>query len=439
MHNAAALGVDLQSLDGIVISHLHPDHVGGMLSVFRRTFSLSADALEPKGLPGYVPTPMRHERADVALTTGPRVIAPGIAVLPPLPRVLFWGGPVAEQALVVNVRGFGLVLVSGCGHPGIERMLAATEMVLDVPIKAVVGGLHLPVHALGTPLVAQAVFGSPHWPWQPIGERDVAEAIDAIGTHGPQINRAVGSRQHAMDLRGVRAGLRRSIPDAAGRRGAADQLNAPAATSRRSNGTGARIGPGARWDTWPAGRYLCGMTSLALDSAAIATTVERAIAGDEVAFARIVGAYHLDLVRVAFVVCGDEGLAEDAAQSAWWIAWRKLPSLRDPDRLRAWLVAIAANEARKTVEARASATGRGTRGRVRPLPRRRPRGARSTTSTSRTPSRRLKPEDRALVALRYAADLDSSELAPVLGISASGVRTRLSRLLDRLRKELGDD
>jgi RNA polymerase sigma factor (sigma-70 family) len=51
----------------------------------------------------------------------------------------------------------------------------------------------------------------------------------------------------------------------------------------------------------------------------------------------------------------------------------------------------------------------------------------------------LKPEDRALVALRYAADLDSSELAPVMGISASGVRTRLSRLLDRLRKELGDD
>ena len=53
--------------------------------------------------------------------------------------------------------------------------------------------------------------------------------------------------------------------------------------------------------------------------------------------------------------------------------------------------------------------------------------------------RHLKPEDRALVALRYAADLDSTELGPVLGISPSGVRTRLSRLLDRLRKELGDD
>jgi RNA polymerase sigma factor (sigma-70 family) len=51
----------------------------------------------------------------------------------------------------------------------------------------------------------------------------------------------------------------------------------------------------------------------------------------------------------------------------------------------------------------------------------------------------LAPEDRALVALRYAADLDSSQLAPALGMSASGVRTRLARLLDRLRKELDDD
>jgi hypothetical protein len=61
----------------------------------------------------------------------------------------------------------------------------------------------------------------------------------------------------------------------------------------------------------------------------------------------IVAAYHLDLVRVAFVVCGNDGLAEDAAQAAWWIAWRKLSSLRDPDRLKPWLVAVAANEARK--------------------------------------------------------------------------------------------
>src|SRR6266511_3584007 len=125
--NADALGIDLGSLDGVVVSHLHPDHVGGIGNLRRRTFSFAAEPLEPRGLPAYVPTEMRHDRADVLVTTAPRVIAPGVAVLPPLPRMLFLLGPVLEQGLVVNVRGFGLVLVTGCGHPPIDRMLGVAE------------------------------------------------------------------------------------------------------------------------------------------------------------------------------------------------------------------------------------------------------------------------------------------------------------------------
>jgi RNA polymerase sigma factor (sigma-70 family) len=180
------------------------------------------------------------------------------------------------------------------------------------------------------------------------------------------------------------------------------------------------------------------MTSLALDSVATASAVERAIAGDELAFARIVAAYHLDLVRVAFVICGDDALAEDAAQAAWWIAWRKLPSLRDPDRLKPWLVAVAANEARKLLSREHRHGVVELRVLQDPSTGAEPLGAIDHVDLANALGH-LKPEDRALVALRYAADLDSSELAPVLGLSPSGVRTRLSRLLDRLRKELGDD
>ncbi len=185
--NASRLGVDLQSLDGVVISHLHPDHVGGSGPLRRRSFAFSPEGVEPRGIPAYVPTRMQHGRADVAVTTAPRVIAPGVAVLPPLLSPLFVLGPVLEQALVVNVRGFGLVLLSGCGHPAIERVLALTERVLDVPVNAVVGGLHLPVHPRGTPLVPQAVLGNPHPPWQPIGERDATEVIDQIRARGPRL------------------------------------------------------------------------------------------------------------------------------------------------------------------------------------------------------------------------------------------------------------
>ena len=186
--NAAGLGVDLQAVDGIVISHQHVDHVGGPGMMRRRTFGFAPGTPEPRGVPAYVPTEdMTHARADVVPTTGARVIAPGVAVLPPLPAALFVLGPVREQALVVNVRDFGLVVVTGCGHPPIERVLGLTERVLGLPIRAVVGGLHLPVHAWGTPLVPQAVLGNPHWPWQPIDERDAAAVIEAIRARGPRV------------------------------------------------------------------------------------------------------------------------------------------------------------------------------------------------------------------------------------------------------------
>ncbi len=52
---------------------------------------------------------------------------------------------------------------------------------------------------------------------------------------------------------------------------------------------------------------------------------------------------------------------------------------------------------------------------------------------------RLDLDDRALLALRYVAGFNSTELARATGRSASGTRARLARLLERLRTELGDD
>jgi len=170
----------------------------------------------------------------------------------------------------------------------------------------------------------------------------------------------------------------------------------------------------------------------------VAATVERAAAGDEVAFARIVTAYRDEMVRVAYLVAGDWELAQDAAQAALWNAWRKLPSLRDPQSLRPWLMAVAANEARSmarherrhpVVELAMAAEAGGD-----------DESADEIDQVDLTNAlRRLSPDDRALVALRYVADLDSCEIGELIGRSSSGVRTRLSRVLNRLQKDLDHD
>jgi len=169
-----------------------------------------------------------------------------------------------------------------------------------------------------------------------------------------------------------------------------------------------------------------------------AATVTAAPGGDVVALEQIIARHHRDLARVCVVICGgDPGLAEDAVQAAWTIAWRKMGGLRDPERLRPWLVSIAANEARRVA--------RSKRGRVVEVQVEEthatggdPAGAAASLDL-RAALQRLKPEDREILALRHVAGLDSGEIGRAVGMSASGVRTRLGRLLTRLRAELDDD
>lgn len=165
--------------------------------------------------------------------------------------------------------------------------------------------------------------------------------------------------------------------------------------------------------------------------------VADAAAGDVAAFARIVAEHHDDMARVCFLICGDQDMAQDAVQAAWPIAWRKLASLREPERLRPWLVTIAANEVRQAMRRQRRHTvveiDVADVGSQHDDP-----SLRSTRIDLAAALRRLSPEDRSVLALRYVSGFDATELGRAMGMSASGVRSRLARAAARLRMELGD-
>ena len=170
----------------------------------------------------------------------------------------------------------------------------------------------------------------------------------------------------------------------------------------------------------------------------LAGMVESAAEGDEVAFGRIVAANHDDMRRVCVFITREDALADDATQAAWSIAWRKLDLLQDPARLRPWLVSVAANEARKLVQKRR----RRSEHEVVADTSAKPGGIDPATGIDgldlRAAMHKLDPEDRALLAMRYIAGFDATELSAAIGLSPPGTRARLARLLTRLRQDLSD-
>jgi RNA polymerase sigma-70 factor (ECF subfamily) len=125
-------------------------------------------------------------------------------------------------------------------------------------------------------------------------------------------------------------------------------------------------------------------------------------------------------------------------QSAWSIVWRKLDSLKQPARLRPWLVSVAVNQAKdllrrqkRRVEVELLVSARTIAGGVDPAT-----GVDSLDLLAAMD--RLDPDDRALIAMRYVAGFDATELSVAIGISPPGTRARLARILVRLRQELTD-
>ena len=183
LHNMQVLETGVGEFDTVVISHNHVDHVGGMKWQRLGTFSLGTEQVDLMGKRVFTPVPMDYPGLTPVHAKDPTVIAAGIATTGTIPRQLLIGR-VDEQALVVNVRGKGLVLIVGCGHQTVPKLVDRVQAVFEEPIYGMVGGLHYPVPKgrlviLGLPI--QKLVASGNGPFSPLTAEEVSANIQVLG------------------------------------------------------------------------------------------------------------------------------------------------------------------------------------------------------------------------------------------------------------------
>ncbi|HQO02771.1 MAG TPA: MBL fold metallo-hydrolase, partial [Spirochaetota bacterium] len=180
----------------LFISHHHLDHLGGTAEQRSHTFSLSHGPVDFPPIPVYSPLPLTpssfnsNPASEVRVSTGPMQLAPGVYGTGSIPRALYIMGYTEEQALAINVEGKGLVLIIGCGHQTVQRVIERAQVLFNLPIYGIIGGLHFPVHGgriMAGPINLQAIVGSDRMPWNYINEKDVHDAIHAIKESGARL------------------------------------------------------------------------------------------------------------------------------------------------------------------------------------------------------------------------------------------------------------
>jgi RNA polymerase sigma factor (sigma-70 family) len=173
--------------------------------------------------------------------------------------------------------------------------------------------------------------------------------------------------------------------------------------------------------------------------------VERAKRGDLGAYEQIVKRYQEPVFRAAYLVTRSAADAQEAAQDAFVKAYGALGRFRSGSPLRPWLLRIAVNESRN----RRRAAGRREALALRAAAERQAEGADPSPEAVLLAAERrralldalerMRDDDRLVIACRYFLDLSERETAEVLGWRLGTVKSRLSRALERLRDELGEE
>jgi len=130
-HNARLLGVNLESVVALVLSHDHCDHIGAVSSVLHQGLHLYVPQAFSRRFDG-----VRRSGVNLVAVKAPTDIVPGVRSIGQM------GRDIPEQALLVE-GDEGPILVTGCAHMGIEKLVKRATDIAGAPMSLVLGGFHL--------------------------------------------------------------------------------------------------------------------------------------------------------------------------------------------------------------------------------------------------------------------------------------------------------
>ncbi|MBE9573557.1 MAG: MBL fold metallo-hydrolase [Proteobacteria bacterium] len=134
LSNMEKLNIDPQTVNAIVLSHIHYDHIGG-LSHFLRKNNL-VTVFMPQSLPQSVKDKVRQAGAKSVGVHKPMKICKNVYSTGEL------GTFIREESLIIKTSK-GLIVITGCAHPGIVNIVKKAKELLTSEVYLVLGGFHL--------------------------------------------------------------------------------------------------------------------------------------------------------------------------------------------------------------------------------------------------------------------------------------------------------
>jgi len=134
LNNMEKLKMDLKEIDIVVLSHIHGDHTGGLTGVLEKNPDVTVYI--PKSFPSSFKNEIKSYGAKFVDVDNPIKIFDGIYTTGEL------GTWIKEQSLIIKTDK-GLVVITGCAHPGIMNIVRKAKEVTKEDLYLVIGGFHL--------------------------------------------------------------------------------------------------------------------------------------------------------------------------------------------------------------------------------------------------------------------------------------------------------